>query len=194
MNISQHCIFRFATRMYDEVIKDDNTFKLWKKDNQDKVQEIQKEILNSFNNPNNIKMVGLETKKDRSNHYKVDIENKWIFVYDENTIITCFEIKYDGISYEASEVIINALIDDYNLKLPELQKIQSEYVDLLDENAEKMAKIESEKKLYRKKIEELDLEIKELQNSIDLKKANVGSCDYELRLLVEKIVKSKSFI
>ena len=187
MNVKNHALMRWAQRKYDYYIIDDNTFKVWRRTNEDKIPEIEKEVLEVFESAE------LDITTEKSN-YKVNRKHGWVFVYEAQNIVTCYKLQYKGLSEEVSKSIIELLIQEYENITPEYNKLKeklSEEESLLQSRNEQ---IEEDIKILNRKINYWQQEQRLLNEEFKLKKDELDIKRIELEMLANKIVKPSYFL
>lgn len=188
MNIKQHAIMRYCQRMNDEYIINDETFKSWRRANEDKVVEAENEILKLFGES---KIDITTTSSD--NPYKINTNENWIFVYDGENIITCYKLEYKGLNEKTNKTIIDALLQEYYDKLPKINQHIENYNNSKSEFDERTNQIDGEIKLLNKKINNLKEQKKIIKDSLTLKENELTVIREEFDILQNKIVKPDYF-
>ena len=192
MNVTKHALMRMAQREYGDFIINDDTFRTWQRTHEDKIPELEKEILDLFNK-STIRMESVD-KKGKISKYVINKDAKWVFVHDDQNIVTCYKLQYGGVSEKASEIILDALLDEYSGKKPKVDSIESEFDNKNNTYNEVINDIDNQIHLLNKQIEVLNQQKKFEKESLELEKIKVDNAKFELSLLIDKIVKPNNFL
>ena len=192
MNISNHALMRYAQRSVMDFIIDENSFQRWKRDNDDHVKELEIQLQNMYQNAT-LKM-NTTNNKGKTSYYAINLDKRWIFVYEDQVIKTCYKLQYNGMSQETSNTIINALIKEYSDQKPKIDSIELQLEQQEHSYKEKVENIDNEIHLLNKKIDLLNQEKKIEKEKLESNKIELDNEKFELSRLVSRIVKPEYFL
>ena len=93
VNVTRHAIMRYAARVYSRQIITERTFDIWKSNNEDKVEEIEKLIKEEFLNSDYITTASYD--KHRKAEFYVNEEKMMTYIVADNNVVTCYKIDFE---------------------------------------------------------------------------------------------------
>ena len=188
INISKHALMRFASKVHNKQIISDKSFEEWKKLNEDKLEELEKDLRNEYQQSKYI------STSSYDNLEKVDFfinkEAMMTFLVNENEIITCYPIDFE-LDHDGNVSILNVLLENLERAKEAEANFEEEHFYIKENLNRELEVVLAEMDLLNSKLKTLN----EKKAVIEAKKAKLIAEYSELKTLKkvaeEKIIKSK---
>ena len=188
INISKHTLMRFASKVYKNQITNEKTFEEWKKSNEDKLEELEKDLRNEYQQSKYI------STSSYDNLEKVDFfinrETMMTFLVNENEMITCYPIDFE-LDRDGNVSILNVLLEN-------LERAKEAEANFEEDHFYTKENLNRELEVVLAEMDSLNSKLKTLNEKkavIEAKKAELIAEHSELKTLKkvaeEKIIKSK---
>ena len=188
INISKHTLMRFASKVYKNQITNEKTFEEWKKSNEDKLEDLEKDLRNEYQQSKYI------STSSYDNLEKVDFfinkEAMMTFLVNENEIITCYPIDFE-LDHDGNVSILNVLLEN-------LERAKEAEANFEEDHFYTKENLNRELEVVLAEMDSLNSKLKTLNEKkavIEAKKAELIAEHSELKTLKkvaeEKIIKSK---
>ena len=188
INITRHALMRYASRVYKYQIINDQTFDIWKKTNEDKIERLETDLKDEFQGTEYICTAAYYAHKKAEFYINKDKMMTYVVVGDN--MVTCYQINYD-LNDEGNKAILNVLLDN-------LKKARIDEDNFQDNYFKERNNLKQEKELIQAEIELLNSKLKKLQEKragIESRQLEIIGEQQELRNVIkvaeEKIVRSK---
>ena len=188
INISKQALMRFASKVHNKQIISDKSFEEWKKLNEDKLEELEKDLRNEYQQSKYI------STSSYDNLEKVDFfinkEAMMTFLVNENEIITCYPIDFE-LDHDGNVSILNVLLENLERAKEAEANFEEEHFYIKENLNRELEVVLAEMDLLNSKLKTLN----EKKAVIEAKKAKLIAEYSELKTLKkvaeEKIIKSK---
>ena len=188
INISKHALMRFASKAHKNQITNEKTFEEWKKSNEDKLEDLEKDLRNEYQQSKYI------STSSYDNLEKVDFfinkEAMMTFLVNENEIITCYPIDFE-LDHDGNVSILNVLLENLERAKEAEANFEEEHFYIKENLNRELEVVLAEMDLLNSKLKTLN----EKKAIIEAKKAELIAEHSELKTLKkvaeEKIIKSK---
>ena len=188
INITKHALMRYASRVHKANIVSDRTWDIWKKSNEEKIQELETNLKMEFQGTEYICTAAYDTHKKAE--FYINKDKMMTYVVVGENMVTCYPINYE-LDAEGNKAILNILLE--NLKRAKIAEDNFE-----DNYFKEKDNLKQEKELIQAEIELLNSKLKKLQEKragIESRQLEIIGEQQELRNVIkvaeEKIVRSK---
>lgn len=188
INITKHALMRYASRVHKANIVSDRTWDIWKKSNEEKIQELETNLKMEFQGTEYICTAAYDTHKKAE--FYINKDKMMTYVVVGENMVTCYLINYE-LDAEGNKAILNILLE--NLKRAKIAEDNFE-----DNYFKERDNLKQEKELIQAEIELLNSKLKKLQEKragIESRQLEIIGEQQELRNVIkvaeEKIVRSK---
>jgi hypothetical protein len=188
INITKHALMRYASRVHNANIVSDRTWDIWKKANEDKIQELETNLKIELGRLEYICTASYD--KHKKAEFYINKDKMMTYVIVESSLVTCYPINYE-LDAEGNKAILNILLE--NLKRAKIAEDNFE-----DNYFKEKDNLKQEKELIQAEIELLNSKLKKLQEKragIESRQLEIIGEQQELRNVIkvaeEKIVRSK---
>ena len=188
INISKHALMRFASKVHKNQITNEKTFEEWKKSNEDKLEDLEKDLRNEYQQSKYI------STSSYDNLEKVDFfinkETMMTFLVNKNEMITCYPIDFE-LDHDGNVSILNVLLENLERAKEAEANFEEEHFYIKENLNRELEVVLAEMDLLNSKLKTLN----EKKAIIEAKKAELIAEHSELKTLKkvaeEKIIKSK---
>ena len=188
ININKHALMRFASKVHKNQITNVKTFDEWKKSNEDKLEDLEKDLRNEYQQSKYI------STSSYDNLEKVDFfinkEAMMTFLVNENEMITCYPIDFE-LDHDGNVSILNVLLEN-------LERAKEAEANFEEDHFYIKENLNRELEVVLVEMDSLNSKLKTLNEKkavIEAKKAELIAEHSELKTLKkvaeEKIIKSK---
>ena len=179
---------RYASRVHKANIVSDRTWDIWKKANEEKIQELETNLKIELGRLEYICTASYD--KHKKAEFYINKDKMMTYVIVESSLVTCYPINYE-LDAEGNKAILNILLE--NLKRAKIAEDNFE-----DNYFKERDNLKQEKELIQAEIELLNSKLKKLQDrkaGIESRQLEIIGEQQELRNVIkvaeEKIVRSK---
>ena len=180
INITRHALMRYASRVCKYQIINDRTFDIWKKQNEDKIEE--------FQGSEYICTAAYDTHKKAE--FFINKNKMMTYVVVGDNMVTCYPINYD-LNDEGNRAILEVLLNNLKRARIDEDNFEDKYFKERDDLNRELGLLKAESELLNSKLKIL----KEKQVRIEARQNEIAGEQVELRNIIkvaeEKIVRSK---
>ncbi len=188
INISKQALMRFTSKVHNKQIISDKSFEEWKKLNEDKLEELEKDLRNEYQQSKYI------STSSYDNLEKVDFfinkEAMMTFLVNNDEMITCYPIDFE-LDHDGNVSILNVLLENLERAKEAEANFEEEHFYIKENLNRELEVVLAEMDLLNSKLKTLN----EKKAVIETKKAELIAEHLELKTLKkvaeEKIIKSK---
>ena len=188
INISKHALMRFASKVHNKQIISDKSFEEWKKLNEDKLEELEKDLRNEYQQSKYI------STSSYDNFEKVDFfinkEAMMTFLVNNDEMITCYPIDFE-LDHDGNVSILNVLLENLERAKEAEANFEEDHFYIKENLNRELEVVLAEMDLLNSKLKTLN----EKKAIIEAKKTELIAKHSELKTLKkvaeEKIIKSK---
>lgn len=188
INITKHALMRYASRVHKANIVSDRTWDIWKKANEEKIQELETNLKIELGRLEYICTASYD--KHKKAEFYINKDKMMTYVIVEDNLVTCYPIDY-GLDAEGNRAMLKVLLE--NLKRAEIEENNFE-----DKYFERKAEINNSLAVANAEIAELNKKIEKIKGNkalLEQELANIGLEYEDIKIVIdvakEKIVRSK---
>ena len=188
INITKHALMRYASRVHNANIVSERTWDIWKKANNDKIEDLEKSLKTESQVAEYICTASYDSHKKAEFYINKDKMMTYVIVGDN--MVTCYPIDYE-LDTEGNRAILDVLLNNLKRARIDEDNFEDKYFKERDD-------LKQERELVQAEIELLNSKIKKLQEKkagIENRQLEIIEVQQELRNIIkvaeEKIVRSK---
>ena len=193
MNITEHALMRYAQRFENENILNENAFKLWKQENEEKKEKYEKRINVLFQGAEFLTEGIYDNNKKEASFYISEEENI-LFVLDKgkSNLVTVYSIDF-GVSFNGNKAILKEFISFIKDMEAEKEAFENKWSEEHKSLIRKKKDLEYEKEEYKVKTKKIELEQQSINKQIELSNEKNKSYKASLQNAYRKVIKSIEF-
>ena len=188
INITRHGLMRYASRVYKYQIINDRTFDIWKKANEDKIENLETDLKAQFQGAQYICTAAYDTHKKAE--FYINKDKMMTYVVVGENMVTCYPIDYE-LSIEGNKAILDVLLNNLKMAKIDEDNFEDKYFKERDNLNRELEILKAETELLNAKLKTL----REKQIKIEARQKEIAGEQVELRNIIkvaeEKIVRSK---
>ena len=188
INISKHALMRFTSKVHNKQIISDKSFEEWKKLNEDKLEELEKDLRNEYQQS---KYISTSSYDDLEKvDFFINKEAMMTFLVNNDEMITYYPIDFE-LDHDGNVSILNVLLENLERAKEAEANFDEEHFYIKENLNRELEVVLAEMDLLNSKLKTLN----EKKAVIEAKKAELIAEHLELKTLKkvaeEKIIKSK---
>lgn len=188
INITKHALMRYASRVHKANIVSDRTWDIWKKANNDKIEDLEKSLKTESQVAEYICTASYDSHKKAEFYINKDRMMTYVIVGDN--MVTCYPIDYE-LDTEGNRAILEVLSNNLKRARIDEDNFEDKYFKERDDLNRELELLKAETELLNSKLKTL----KEKQARIEARQNEIAGEQVELRNIIkvaeEKIVRSK---
>ena len=187
-NVTKHGTFRYFQRIKGDVrFLVENSFNEYVKKNQEEFEDMRNEILEVIRNSELQDLGNFSLREHEKSDFLLDINNRIIYIVKQNSLITCYQLKFLA-QEEENDIIFRAFLSSMDKCSKEIEEEENQLSRELDMCDTQLQDLEIRKQKLLLELEDVEDKKNSINNNINNLKRKITINKEEIKNIVQKLL------
>jgi len=187
-NVTKHGTFRYFQRIKGDVrFLVENSFNEYVKKNQDEFEDMRNEILEVIRNSELQDLGNFSLREHEKSDFLLDTNNRIIYIVKQNSLITCYQLKFLA-QEEENDIIFRAFLSSMYKCSKEIEEEENQLSRELDMCDTQLQDLEIRKQKLLLELEDVEDKKNSINNNINNLKRKITINKEEIKNIVQKLL------